>query len=114
MSTGRQRRPSQFTWLPAEQDHVGDPVEADLQDRGHGPQPVYSLRDMPIFNGHPFRDLDPGQEGGLLEGEAGLPAGGLDAETEQAGPGLAQFGKAGGWKGREHRLQICVLIYSYL
>jgi hypothetical protein len=33
-----------------------------------------------VFDGHPFRELDAGQPGGLLDRQTGLGAGGPDAK----------------------------------
>jgi hypothetical protein len=90
MSTVRQRAPRlQLPRIPAEQDQIGDPVEADLHGTGHGTQPVDILRNEAVFDGSPFRDLHTGQARGILDGQAGVLAGFLDAEAEQPAHALA-------------------------
>ena len=79
MSTGRQRRPSQFPGLAAEQDQVEQAVIVDLQGAGDRTQLGSGLGDMSILDGGPFGDLHSGQAGGLLDGQSGVLAVGADA-----------------------------------
>ena len=114
MSNWRQRRRSQLPGLPAESDPVEHLLGADLEDGGHGTQLIGLLRNVTVLHGHPFRDLDAGQPGGLLDRQTGFSTGGLDTKTEQPAPDLAaQLGKISGGKGRRNIL-IGVLIYSLL
>jgi len=80
MSAGRQRRRSQLPGLPAENDPVEHLFGAELEDGGHRTQPIGLLRDVTVFDGHPFRELDAGQPGGLLDRQTGLGADGPDAK----------------------------------
>src|SRR4051794_34435667 len=108
MSTGRQRRPSQLPRFAAKQNHVEELLEADLDGGGHSPQAIHLLRNVSVFDGHPFRYLHAGQAGGFLDGHTSLGPGGADTETEEAAPGLAaHFGKVVGRKGCEHLANPC-------
>lgn len=102
MSTGRQRRPSQRPCLLAQGQHIDHAVPVQLEGRRDGPQTVQFLRNMSVLDGHPLRDLHPGQAGGLLDRYTEFIAAALDEQTEEAAPDLAaQFRDIGGRQGRK-------------
>src|SRR3974390_728421 len=108
MSTARYGRARlEFPSLAAEKGHVEEFVVADLYGGGHGTEAIDLLRDVPILDGHPFRDLHTGQTGGRLDGHTGRIAGSLDATAEEATPSLAaQLRDTVGRKRGEHLANI--------